>query len=846
MKWQILILATILIPISYGYNYTAYNSMFFETNGNGIINIEDHKYGFAITGKINGIPVITTSEDYAWTWNKTAGTYDVNDVNDSEDIINVSYNTTILSGTNNDAGLPIVQEYEDNSNFKSIKNTITVTNNLGVDVTDTKMWIINTVKEGDTVIYNGVEYELIRDINYHLQGDFNSVVTQFKYNFYSYAFRDIIDSGFNITDIYLGNLSDVGHPNKIGLAIGFTKGNGVFLDGKTITLDPVISSEEFPTTRGPTTGSWFNPDNILFACDNTRTFQSIAGTGDTIIDGSIPDLVIGLNPGEDIENVGIQVVMEASASLGCIVGPPRITPRVRLSLSLSFDGGTTFTAQKTQQYSCSNEVAKTYGGLTDDWGHTWTRSELESGNLNISTEVTLFADAGRARIDCQGVTIQYDILFGVPPDVILNFPDNETTFFQDLSADPFSNTTIILNWSIRDLNNNSYFYTVLGSKFEDRINETPLKIVRDPSFFNNEFVPYLYNWTGQTVDSQSVGLQILYHMDNQSLFGERADNAEPGGQSQLVHNFATVGIDSTTAYSLNTSDWVDSGKFGGAFHFFESGAGDDTLDVDGFNGTDGFASNISHTVWINVTTNLDSIMARWGTSGDDRFFNWEVRSIDLATTNASLRLRIGLNGTDDDGAICDFTARTFENFSDALYHHVGFTASNESGSIVINLYYNGTNIGIHDCGFNIDVEAWADTEKTLLGNDGTGANPYRGMIDEVAIWYRLLGDEEIYNQTVLNEGLYFWSVNASDAGQNSTFNGTFVFNITSPVVAPPADDCIFDCSTENLISVDLDCQGEDLVLENAGLLVVEADIFNIDKITGNVCTLAIAPEHLLS
>ena len=54
-----------------------------------------------------------------------------------------------------------------------------------------------------------------------------------------------------------------------------------------------------------------------------------------------------------------------------------------VSATLSWDTGTTFTSAKTANFIDAVDTTQTYGGSTDNWGHTWLESELNDTNFRL-------------------------------------------------------------------------------------------------------------------------------------------------------------------------------------------------------------------------------------------------------------------------------------------------------------------------------------------------------------------------------------------------------------------------------------------------------------------------------
>ncbi|MBI2831430.1 MAG: hypothetical protein HYX79_04145 [Chloroflexi bacterium] len=60
-----------------------------------------------------------------------------------------------------------------------------------------------------------------------------------------------------------------------------------------------------------------------------------------------------------------------------------VTDGARTAIKLSYDGGTTWTAVKTNTLTATAETTYNYGGSADTWGRTWTASELSDANFRV-------------------------------------------------------------------------------------------------------------------------------------------------------------------------------------------------------------------------------------------------------------------------------------------------------------------------------------------------------------------------------------------------------------------------------------------------------------------------------
>ena len=132
-------------------------------------------------------------------------------------------------------------------------------------------------------------------------------------------------------------------------------------------------------TGGDGNGYQTNPtraytDNASFATDTS----SGSGTG-TSCTGSdkdrhqFYDYDLSVPSGTTVN--GIEVRLDAKAD--STTGSPH------LCVQLSWDGGTSWTSALTANNLTTNEATYTLGGSTNDWGHTWSDSQLNNSNFRV-------------------------------------------------------------------------------------------------------------------------------------------------------------------------------------------------------------------------------------------------------------------------------------------------------------------------------------------------------------------------------------------------------------------------------------------------------------------------------
>lgn len=87
----------------------------------------------------------------------------------------------------------------------------------------------------------------------------------------------------------------------------------------------------------------------------------------------------GLPGGATID--GIEVRLDWYVDPGAPDGP-------KLTVELSWDGGTSWTSAKETGYGTKNEQTNILGGPTDTWGRSWTVDELSSANFRVRITCT--------------------------------------------------------------------------------------------------------------------------------------------------------------------------------------------------------------------------------------------------------------------------------------------------------------------------------------------------------------------------------------------------------------------------------------------------------------------------
>lgn len=149
---------------------------------------------------------------------------------------------------------------------------------------------------------------------------------------------------------------------------------------------------------------WTNPDRV-FAADNSR---ATADDDSDHQEYSFGDF--GLPDGAIIK--GIRIVVEGGGQSG----------GETLSISLSPDGGSSWTAADSQSYIAlvGSDNTIIYGSSTDLWGRTWTLAEFAAGTFQLrgimdNNGETIF-------LDSITVTVYYDQAVEPAGKIILDTP----------------------------------------------------------------------------------------------------------------------------------------------------------------------------------------------------------------------------------------------------------------------------------------------------------------------------------------------------------------------------------------------------------------------------------------
>lgn len=385
MKWIIISLLVIgmIGLVSAESKYLDHSGIRIEPTSLGAVRIWDLKgnlvgaLGFSTTGNVGGVDFLANSYDWSWVWKITNKTYEIYEYNETDEyLINVT--DYILTGYNLDPDFNITQIYYAEHD-RPIKITTEVTNYF-TNVEDYKLWYINTIEKGETFSYNNFEYSPNFTNDIFLHGNFNDIFPNINFGgTYTFSYSDLIKSGFNITDVYIGNASYFDAPTTLIMAIGISEGDLDF--GEHLEFDPALTGYKSSTSES--SSGWTNPQNVRISNNIDATSSTTAGdymdlTG---FDFGLPDSPDAIH--------GIKVQLEAT---GHCSGVCAVKSGAWLGVNLSWDGGTSWTSGVTgshnKKWIWSGGESVKYatsdaGGYTELWGRAWTADELNETNFVV-------------------------------------------------------------------------------------------------------------------------------------------------------------------------------------------------------------------------------------------------------------------------------------------------------------------------------------------------------------------------------------------------------------------------------------------------------------------------------
>lgn len=832
---------------------------------------------YMVSGEVLGSPMKRYSWDWTWGWG--VGTQQVPRI-EYFPTYNLTYNVTQwgVVGHNNYTPFYWIQKWTFEP-LRDAKEEHIFYNGL-VEVENFKFWQLHYIDNITAIRYSNQTYhmsEILENGDVYLSGNLSNILSRATIsNTDSYTFRynDLLELGWDVTDVYIGNASWLGFPDELVFALGFQRGRDpTFRFGEIISLDPATTGYKFPS-RG-TSVDWQNPENII-ASDNQRAMATAVQMATPLY-----GVEFGFTSQTLTEVDGIRVHVEGNAKTGlCGVGAG-----VNISVSLSWDNGLNYTETKYAWFPCSGkgDISKYVGGETDTWGRTWSNDEFNNSNfkVKITGSGVSGGDMNQAGegIDAESVNIYYD-----NADVIINLDS-------PLHEEGIASSSVSLNFTLDDPEDQSMDFKIKGSNYScypnhkcgatgEYIYYVSPTSVSDGSFNKTwDSLPQgLYYWTVNATDDTGTYGTIVrqFQVVNESV--PYALNDYPANGSTVTTSYTTLNTTitddmddymSAIIYSSNDTSnlkekilyqdkWIKGRTILYNYTSIPLSSDLDSLKVlYHMDYNPNYDENNTHVMDFAGQDNNGSVLSGYSTDiiphnysggyyGGGFKFGKNARRIniddfaELDSNSLSFYIWVKIYGEGNSNDDIFDRANTFpakegyrlevayNNNSVVWYnasHRIGsnaniFTENVWTNIIVtvndthVNFYKNGTAWGSYegDYGFQPGDEDLRVGLSGLLAVSG-GLN---GTIDEFALWNRTLSDTEISGFFTLTDGEYYWNTSVTDGLYKS-------YNFSQFTIGEEVTTCSYECSGQ-AISSPLDCSGNPLILNGAGSIVFSTEV----------------------
>ncbi len=159
---------------------------------------------------------------------------------------------------------------------------------------------------------------------------------------------------------------------------------------------------EFATDTGP-----LSPNDDETAPETTSTFSN---PDNAFADDGLFATVTTTDAAEIYEEYGAKAAVPSGATITGIAVPVdlkvnSIDHDPKVEVDLSYDGGTTWLHLSTpkKDITSTDEKTITFGSSTEDWGHTWTRTQLDDDHFRV--KVTFTADTTSAKFSLDWIPV---------------------------------------------------------------------------------------------------------------------------------------------------------------------------------------------------------------------------------------------------------------------------------------------------------------------------------------------------------------------------------------------------------------------------------------------------------
>ena len=149
----------------------------------------------------------------------------------------------------------------------------------------------------------------------------------------------------------------------------------------------------FKSPSASTTGGWTTLSNCY---SSNNTYATTTST--TFVNGTVSTFAFGVPANAIID--GIEVTAEFNAEFGGYIAT--------IQLSLSDNGGSSYTATKSDTVTGATDTTRTYGGPTDLWGAgSFSEYGTQDGNFYVKVEGKSNTFGIKCRLDHLQVKIYY-------------------------------------------------------------------------------------------------------------------------------------------------------------------------------------------------------------------------------------------------------------------------------------------------------------------------------------------------------------------------------------------------------------------------------------------------------
>jgi hypothetical protein len=170
-----------------------------------------------------------------------------------------------------------------------------------------------------------------------------------------------INSGGGGVSAAIGGAAPAGNSLEIGGEVGGGGGVGEEVDGANIAADPNFHK---PTGLG-TLNEWTNGAN---AYDSDGVYATAATNG---LRQDYTGFAFNVAGGNTIQGIAVKLDASGTTATGTI------------DVSISWDGGSSYTTAKATPTLSGTDIVYTVGGNTDLWGRAWTPTEFSPANFRF-------------------------------------------------------------------------------------------------------------------------------------------------------------------------------------------------------------------------------------------------------------------------------------------------------------------------------------------------------------------------------------------------------------------------------------------------------------------------------